>query len=70
MLIQAITIADRQYEYRIDDKKSILPDNLIVNKPQRFMSDERIAKLLGPGLSGAPPRVQGVDYQADYPPGG
>lgn len=39
------TAKDRQYEYNVDEKGGLLPDNLIVGKPQRHLTDDKLAVL-------------------------
>lgn len=39
------TKKDRQYEYRVDKKGALLPDNLIVGQPQQHLSHERLEVL-------------------------
>lgn len=40
------TRKDRLYAYKVDDKGALLPDKLIVAKPQRFLAPERLAEVL------------------------
>ena len=40
------TVKDRTYEYKVDAKGALLPDRLIVAKPQRYLTPERLAEVL------------------------
>ena len=40
------TKKDRQYEYRLDTKGSLLPDNLIVMRPQQHLSPEQLVAVV------------------------
>lgn len=40
------TKKDRQYEYRLDKKGSLLPDNLIVAHPQQHLSPKQLAAIV------------------------
>lgn len=37
---------DRQYEYKVDAKRALLPDNLIVSAPQQHLTPERMTAVM------------------------